>query len=172
MSESNGRKGLSKKAFKRAIEKSLSYTSRLRSHTPIDNDADTQRIRARLNNYGSSKEIAEESFRVCRLNAHLRRGLDEAQRKLQSSILSSAHADPAAVKNKADSGGSTADIASIKNKLDGGGSAADLAAEAYRVCQVNDELRKQLKATDRQKKRMAVMEDALSEASLSCTNCM
>jgi hypothetical protein len=60
----------------------------------------------------------------------------------------------------------------MKNKLDGGGSAADLAAEAYRVCQVNDELRKQLKATDGQKKRMAVMEDALSEASLSCTNCM
>jgi hypothetical protein len=170
MSEPNGRNGLSKKT--RAINKALSYTSKLRSHTPMDNDIDTQRIRVRLNNYGTPKEIAEEGYRVCHLNVQLRRDLDEAQRKLQSGIKSSAHADPAAVKNKADSGGSTADIAFIKNKLDGGGSAADLAAEAYRVCQVNDELRKQLKATDGQKKRMAVMEDALSEASLSCTNCM
>jgi hypothetical protein len=54
-------------------------------------------------------------------------------------------------------------LPSSKNKLDSGGSAAGLAAEAYRVCQVNDELRKQLKAVNYQKKKYAVMEDALGE---------
>jgi hypothetical protein len=163
MSASKDPNGLSKRALNRAINKSLPYTSKLRSATPIDNDIDTQRIRARLNNYGTPKEIAEEGFRVCRLNAALRRDLDEAQRKLQSGIMSSAHADTASLKNKCDSGGATADVAAIKNKLDSGGSAADLAAEAYRVSQVNDELRKQLKAIDDQKKEFAVMDDTLKE---------
>jgi hypothetical protein len=133
----------------------------------MDNDADTQRIRARLNNYASPEEIIEEGYRVCRLNVQLRRDLEEAQRKLQSG-----NAQPATVKNKAGSGASTADVASIKKKLDGGGSATNLAAEAYRVCRVNDELREKVKGTDGQKKRIAVMEDALSEASPSCTNYM
>ena len=77
--------------------------------------------------------------------------------------MPSAHANTASLINKGDSGDSTADVAAIKNKLDNGGSTADLAAEAYRVCQVNDELRKQLNAVDGEKKRFAVMEDAIKE---------
>ena len=90
------------------------------------------------------------------MNASLRRDPEEAQRKLASR-------DFAAPQDRTNSSGATADVAVIKNKLNGGGSAADLAAEAYRVCQVNDELRKQLNAVDYQKKRYAVMEDALKE---------
>lgn len=38
----------------------------------MDNDPDAQRIRACLANYGTPQEIAEEGFRVCRVNADLR----------------------------------------------------------------------------------------------------
>jgi hypothetical protein len=38
----------------------------------MDNDPDTQQILARLVNYGTTQEIAEEGFRICRVNADLR----------------------------------------------------------------------------------------------------
>ncbi|CAN9242665.1 unnamed protein product [Alternaria alternata] len=46
----------------------------------MDNDPDTQRILARLVNYGTTQEIAEEGFRVCRVNADLRAKLDKVKK--------------------------------------------------------------------------------------------
>jgi hypothetical protein len=101
----NGRKGLSKET----LTKSSAYTSKLRSATPMDNDIDTWRIRARLDNYGTPKEIAEEGYRVCRLNASLRRDLEEAQPKL-------APRDFGATQDRTYSSGSTADVTVIKEQ--------------------------------------------------------
>ena len=39
----------------------------------MEYDPDTQRIRARLDNYATPAEIAEEAYRVCRKNAELRK---------------------------------------------------------------------------------------------------
>jgi hypothetical protein len=150
---------------KNAINKSLPYTSKLRSATPMDNNANTARITARLNNYSTPKGIAVEGYRVCRLNLQLCRDLSEAQRKLQSGLMASVRA----VKND---GGSAPDVAAIKKRLDSGGSAAEIAAEAYRFCQVNDGPRRQLENMDGQKMEFAVMEDALKETSICGTNCM
>ena len=63
---------LTLKALERAVNVSLPHTRKLRSSATMDNDPDTQRILARLVNYGTHEEIAEEGFRVCRVNADLR----------------------------------------------------------------------------------------------------
>ncbi|KAH8637977.1 hypothetical protein IG631_05747 [Alternaria alternata] len=46
----------------------------------MDNDPDTQRILARLVNYGTTQEIAEEGFCVCCVNADLRAKLDKVKK--------------------------------------------------------------------------------------------
>ncbi|CAN9263074.1 hypothetical protein AA0118_g12339 [Alternaria tenuissima] len=68
------------KALERAINVSLPYPRKLRSSATIDNDPDTQRILARLVNYGTPQEVAEEGFRVCRVNANLRAKLDKVKK--------------------------------------------------------------------------------------------
>ena len=67
------RSGLTQNKLKQYIKKSLPYTRKLRSSTPMEYDPDTQRIRARLDNYATPQEIAEEAYRVCRKNAELRK---------------------------------------------------------------------------------------------------
>ncbi|CAN9471992.1 unnamed protein product [Alternaria alternata] len=71
---------LTLKALERAINVSLPYTRKLRSSATMDNNPDTQRIRARLVNCGTPQEIAEEGFRVCRVNANLRAELDKVKK--------------------------------------------------------------------------------------------
>jgi len=63
---------LTLKALERAINVSLPHTRKLRSSATMDNNPDTQRIGACLDNCGTPQEIAEEGFRVCRVNADLR----------------------------------------------------------------------------------------------------
>jgi hypothetical protein len=48
-------------------------------HAPLPTDNDTARIQARLDDGGTAKEIAEEAYRVCRVNAHLRKTASSVQ---------------------------------------------------------------------------------------------
>jgi hypothetical protein len=48
-------------------------------HVPLPTDNDTARIQARLDDGGTAKEIAEEAYRVCRVNAHLRKTANSVQ---------------------------------------------------------------------------------------------
>ncbi|KAH7072967.1 hypothetical protein BKA63DRAFT_576983 [Paraphoma chrysanthemicola] len=137
------------KARNRNLKNPLSYTSRLRSAGPMSNDPDTERIKARLTTGGTAAEIAEEGYRVYRLNASLRRDLDEATHQLYSPM------------SKND------DSARIKNRLDDGATVKQIAEEAYRVCRINAYLRKNKDEAQAEmrvlKKRSAIAEDALQE---------
>ncbi|KAH7077255.1 hypothetical protein FB567DRAFT_534875 [Paraphoma chrysanthemicola] len=138
-----------KKARNRSLQKSLSYTSRLRSAGPMSSDPDTERIRARLTTSGTAAEIVEEAYRVCRLNTSLRRDLDEATDQLFSPM------------SKDD------DSARIKNRLGDGATVKQVAEEAYRVCRINAYLRKNKDEVQAElrvlKKRSAITEDVLQE---------
>jgi hypothetical protein len=139
----------SSKANERILKNTISYTSKLRSSDAMSNNTDTERIRLRLASGGTAADLAEEGYRVCRMNASLRRELDEAKRELHA---------PLPTDN---------DTARIQNRLDNGDTAKEIAEEAYRVCRINAHLRKSansMKADMREmKKKMAVKDDALSE---------
>lgn len=115
----------------------------------MSNDSDTERIRARLSSGGTAAEIAEEGYRVCRLNSALRRDLNEAKQQLLSP------------KSNDD------DTARVKSRLDGGATAKEIAEETFRVCRINTYLKKDAnsaRADLRQlKKKHAITGDALEE---------
>lgn len=125
------------------------FTSKLRSTGPLRDDEDSARIRARVANGGTPAQVAEEGYRVCRLNASLRRDLDEARKELHS---------PLSKDN---------DSNRIKNRLEGGASAQEIAEKAYRVCRINAHLKKGINGARGElrldKKEKTVKEDALAE---------
>jgi hypothetical protein len=127
----------------------FSYTSNHRSASPMGDDENSARIRARLAAGGTAAQIAEEGYRVCRLNTALRRGLDDALKEIRSPI------------SKND------DSAFIKNRLDGGATAKEIAEEAYRICRINANLRKSANSSQGElrfkTKSHAVKADALHE---------
>jgi hypothetical protein len=139
----------SSKANDRILKNTISHTSKLRSSDPMRNDTDTERICLRLACGDSAADLAEEGYRVCRMNAHLRRSLDEAKRELHA---------PLPTDN---------DSARIQERLDNGGTANDIAEEAYCVCRINAHLRKSANSVQADvrgmKQKMAVKDDALSE---------
>jgi hypothetical protein len=48
-------------------------------HAPLPTDNDSARIQNRLDNGGTANDIAEEAYRVCRVNAHLRKSANSVQ---------------------------------------------------------------------------------------------
>ncbi|KAF2033812.1 hypothetical protein EK21DRAFT_31692, partial [Setomelanomma holmii] len=122
---------------------------KLRSAGPLPYDPDTERTKARVTSGGTAAQIAEEAYRVCRLNASLRRDVDAANQELHS---------PTSHDN---------DSARIKNRLDTGASGAQIAEEAYRVCRINAYIKKNADAAQADlrllKKKNAITEDALKE---------
>jgi hypothetical protein len=116
----------------------------------MPDDSDTKHIQARLAQGGTAADIAEEGYRVCRLNASLRRDLDDAKDKLTASLLN--ENDAARV---------------IRSLVEKGAPVKDITDEAYRVCLLNSHLMKtesRIQADLRMvKQKMAVKDDALSE---------
>jgi hypothetical protein len=141
--------GTSKRAQKRTLHNGKAYTSKLRSTTPLYKDIDSTRICDRLATGGTAAELVEEGYRVCRLNASLRRDLDAARQDLRSSMSDDK------------------DSARIKNRLDSGATTTEIAEEAYRICRVNAYRKKNKDGAQGElrfgKKKEAVMEDALQE---------
>lgn len=133
----------------KATKKTTQYTSKLRSAAPLPSDPETARIKACLESGGTAADLAEEGYRVCRLNASLRHELEEAKRALYSPQLNDN------------------DVARINNRIGDAASVKEVAEEAYRVCRVNAHLRKSNKELQRAlrqaKKKLAVKDDALSE---------
>jgi hypothetical protein len=125
------------------------YTSKLRSSNPLQDDPDSARIRARVADGGTPSQVAEEGYRVWRLNASLRRDIDDARKELHSPL----------------SGDN--DSARIKNRLEGGATAQEIAEEAYRVCRINAYLKRDANEAHGElrlkKKSYAVKDDALHE---------
>ncbi|EAT88680.1 hypothetical protein HBH56_065010 [Parastagonospora nodorum] len=119
---------------------------KLRSADPLSNDPDTTRIQARLASGGTAASLAEEAYRLCRINASLRRE------------LAAAKAVPFTTDNEA---------ARIKARLDDNPTPREMAEEAYRMCRLNAHAKKdkdRVQAELREaKKQMAVKDDALSE---------
>ncbi|KAI4637932.1 hypothetical protein J4E83_000750 [Alternaria metachromatica] len=142
------RSGLTQNKLKQYIKKSLPYTRKLRSSVPMEYDPDTQRIRARLDNYATPQEIAEEAYRVCRKNAELRKELESVKK----SIVVPTHLPvPSATTPTTSSSSSNTTIADAITTTAGTVSAPpDPTATAKAT----------IKAL---KNRVAVMEDALSE---------
>ncbi|OAL06566.1 hypothetical protein IQ06DRAFT_208658 [Phaeosphaeriaceae sp. SRC1lsM3a] len=136
-------------ANSKATKKTTQYTSKLRSAAPLPSSPETARIKACLESGGTAADLAEEGYRVCRLNASLRRELEEAKRALYSTLLNDN------------------DVARNNNRIDDAASVKEVAEEAYRVCRVNAHLRKSNKelqgALRQAKKKLAVKDDALSE---------
>jgi hypothetical protein len=146
LNQSNCQNPPGKKARKRALQKAAAFTSKLRSANPLPNDPETERIYVRLTSGGTAFDLAEEGYRICRVNASLRRDLDDARKA------------PLVTDN---------DAARIKAKLDNGVTTVEIAEEAYRVCRINAYLRKDVKGAHGDlrlaKKKMATKDDASSE---------
>ncbi|KAI4692292.1 uncharacterized protein J4E84_003261 [Alternaria hordeiaustralica] len=142
------RSGLTQNKLKQYIKKSLPYTRKLRSSTPMEYDPDTQRIRARLDNYATPAEIAEEAYRVCRKNAELRKELENVKK----SVVVPTHLPiPVVTTSTTPSSSSNTPMADAITTTAGNVSAPpDPTADAKAT----------IKAL---KNRVAVMEDALSE---------
>jgi hypothetical protein len=142
----NRQKPPSKKARKRALQKTISFTSKLRSANLLPYDPDTERIQERLKSGGTAFDLAAEGYRVCRLNASLRYDLDEARKA------------PLATDN---------DAARIKARLESGATTEEIVEEAYRTCRINAYLRKDVKGAHEDlrlaRKKMAAKDDALSD---------
>jgi hypothetical protein len=141
--------GNKKSKNKNGNKKNAPYISKLRSADPLPNDSDTTRIQARLASGGTALDIAEEAYRIIRINVTLRRDLAAAK---------AASAAPFET---------DADTARIKNRLDDNATAKEIAGEPYRVCRVNAHVksnrnRAQAELRDARKK-IAVKDDALSE---------
>jgi hypothetical protein len=119
---------------------------KLRSAEPLGNDPDTTRIQARLASGGTAASLAEDAYRLCRINASLRRE------------LAAAKAVPFTTDNEA---------ARIKARLDDSPTPKEMAEEAYRMCRVNAHAKKDKDRVQAQlrevKKQMAVKDDALTE---------
>ncbi|KAH7401808.1 hypothetical protein DE146DRAFT_780020 [Phaeosphaeria sp. MPI-PUGE-AT-0046c] len=128
---------------------SSKYPSKFHSTTAVPSDPETARIVACLESGGIAADLAEERYRICRLNASLRRELEEAKRALCSPQLTDI------------------DVARINNRIDDGASVKEVAEEAYRVCRINAHLRTANKEVQETlweaKKKLAVKDDALSE---------
>ncbi|CAN9248136.1 unnamed protein product [Alternaria alternata] len=78
---------LTLKALEGGINVSLPYTRKLRSSATMDNNPDTQRVRARLNDCGTPQEIAEEGFRVCHVYYDPRAELDKVKKAAATAAL-------------------------------------------------------------------------------------
>jgi hypothetical protein len=52
-------------------------------HSPLSKDNDSGRIKNRLKGGATAKEIAEEAYRVCRINAQLKKGINGARGELR-----------------------------------------------------------------------------------------
>jgi len=119
---------------------------KLRSADPLPGDTDTARIRAHLASGGTATDLAEEAYRLCHINASLRRA------------LAAAKAAPFTTDNAA---------ARIKARLDDNATPQDMAEEAYRMCRVHAHVRKdkaRVQAELREvRKQVAVKDDALAE---------
>ncbi|KAF1914925.1 hypothetical protein BDU57DRAFT_579531 [Ampelomyces quisqualis] len=137
------------KVDKRGSNKYSSPNHKLRSADPLPEDTDTARIQVLLKSGGTAADIAEEGYRVCRLNAALRRNLERANSELLS---------PLSDDN---------DAARISNRVNDGARMEDIAEEAYRVCRINHHLRKKANKTQTElreaKQKIAIKDDVLSE---------
>ncbi|KAI4955899.1 hypothetical protein J4E91_000108 [Alternaria rosae] len=145
------RSGLTQKKLKQYIEKSLPYTRKLRSSVPMENDPDTQRIRARIANYGSPQEIAEEAYRVCRKNKELREELE----KLKKTVAAPTHPPAPSVTTS-----TTPSSSPASPKTDAAITTAGTVSTQPPSAAASADDKATIKAL---KNRAAVMEDALSE---------
>lgn len=127
---------------------------KLRSADPLRNDSDTTRIQARLASGGTAADPAEEGYRLCGINASLRRELTAAK------------AVPLTTDNEA---------ARIKARLDNNATPQDMAEEAYRICRVHAHAKKdkaRVQAELREvKKQVAVKDDALAKMRVEYPRC-
>lgn len=66
-----------------SLRSDLAATKASSLAAPLDTDADTARIKTRLDTNATAREIADEAYHVCRVNAHVRSDRNRAQAELR-----------------------------------------------------------------------------------------